>query len=333
MQPDGSYKLENLRLVRESVYYRYNKVILGLDVSDPLKVFVKQEPHKASKLQDGRYRLIMSVSLVDALIDRILFMKLMHKVVRNFHNTRIMIGWSPVQGGYRLIDEFFGDSPTISIDKKAWDWTVPVWLLMAVKNVIKRLAVDPPDWWCKAVDSRFAALFINPTFVFPDFTKGKQPSPGVMKSGCYLTIFINSVAQMILHYLAVSNLGLPIESLDDFIFMGDDSLQKLFPQYPEYIKYLESLGFTMEYEIHEDRSEFAGFTYKLDYKPAYRDKHLFMLSYLTFDREVAVSTLMNYQLLYYFDKPFLKLIRDIIKFLGYSEAYIGDDSLRALAVG
>lgn len=42
---------------------------------DPIRVFVKNEPHPLSKLEEGRVRLIHSVSLVDQLVERVLFSK------------------------------------------------------------------------------------------------------------------------------------------------------------------------------------------------------------------------------------------------------------------
>ena len=39
---------------------------------DPIRVFVKNEPHSSKKLEEGRVRLIMSVSIVDQLVERVL---------------------------------------------------------------------------------------------------------------------------------------------------------------------------------------------------------------------------------------------------------------------
>ena len=40
---------------------------------DPIRVFVKNEPHSKLKMSQGRYRIISSVSLVDNLLQRIIF--------------------------------------------------------------------------------------------------------------------------------------------------------------------------------------------------------------------------------------------------------------------
>lgn len=328
---EGKCNLDNLRLIREAVKCRLVDVSKGNLVSDPLKVFIKQEPHKRKKIEENRLRLIMSVSLIDALVDRLLFMRLMYKVVNNFNKTNVMIGWSPIKGGYRMLDMLF-PGKSMSIDKKAWDWSVPGWLLSAVMSVILRLANDAPEWWQTAVRTRFECLFSRPIFKFQDGAEFRQQKPGIMKSGCYLTIFINSVGQLLLHEMA-GHVLLCREISEPIIVLGDDTLQNYFPEFEKYVKYLESLGFVCEYEIHEGRREFAGFTYDRDYIPAYKQKHLFALSYLTTDRTIAEQTLQNYQYLYYFEPAMMKLIREMIRILDVPTAYVDDEALRAIALG
>lgn len=329
---NGHFDLHRTLLVRTAVLDRYRRVCRGEVVADNLKVFIKQEPHKRKKLDEGRLRLIMSVSLVDALVDRVLFMKLMDKVVKKYSQTGVMIGWSPVNGGYRHITAQF-PFKTISIDKKAWDWSVPYWLLMAVRDVILDLSPDSPEWWRVAVCSRFECLFVSPRFEFADGSLATQSQPGIMKSGCYLTIFINSVGQLILHEMAMFTRHLPRTICEPIVVVGDDSLQRYFDEYPVYVEYLTKLGFTLEVEIHESVPEFAGFKFCDGYIPAYREKHYFQLGHLTTERDIAQQTLKNYQVLYWFDSEMLETIRTIARMMGMPEAVVREDHLRAIALG
>lgn len=95
----------------------------ALGKSDPLKVFVKQEPHKMAKIQEGRYRLISAVSLVDTMIDRILFRTMWAKALSKPLRTPSAVGWVPLSGGWRSIRQML-PGRTVAIDKSAWDWTV-----------------------------------------------------------------------------------------------------------------------------------------------------------------------------------------------------------------
>lgn len=333
-RPDGSFDPDKCHIVEKEVKCRFDSVCRGEMISDPIKLFIKQEPHKSSKLLENRLRLISSVSLIDSLVDRLLFMRLAYRVTRDFHKTKMMVGWGPAQGGYRFLNRLFYGKKTLSIDKKAWDWSVPKWLLDGVKEVILELCEGAPPWWVKAVNTRFELLFGNPSFIFPDGSTCKQPIDGIMKSGCYLTIIINSMAQMLLHELAVSFLGLESKQLDPIVFLGDDSQQVYFQQWELYVDFIRSLGFRMEVEHHERRFEFAGFTFENDYRPAYVNKHVFMLEHLPIaDRTVAASTLKNYQLLYYFDKQMLERIRTVIRILNLPEAYVSESRLRVIALG
>lgn len=327
---DGQcFSVDRLRLLKTAVLDRYNAVCSGNMDADPLKVFIKPEPHKKSKLLEGRYRLITSVSLVDALVDRILFMKLMYRVITTFDRSNVMIGWSPSNGGYRLVEAIFGNKETVSIDKKSWDWTVKKWLLDAVCDLIVRVSVDPPSWWVLAVRTRFELLFGDPDYVFPDGTHGRQPVPGAVKSGCYLTILINSYSQFILHQMSLTRLKIKDMPI---IVLGDDTLQVSFPAVLDYVSYQESLGFRIEFEVSKV-IEFAGFIFGKGYIPAYRAKHMFQLRHLTTDEEIASQTLSNYMVLYYFVPEVREYLRNLILLLALPSAGRSEEGLRALACG
>lgn len=325
--------LERAEMLMRVTYYRMTKLVTHPE-SDPIKVFIKQEPHKISKLEDGRLRLISSVSLTDAMIDRILFMPLANKIKNTYHNTNLMVGWSPVKGGYRQVAQAFIGKRALCIDKSAWDWTVCRWLLDGVKKLILNLAVNPPLWWVQMVEVRFNLLFSKPTFKFSDGVEIQQPFDGIMKSGCYLTIILNSLSQFLLHALACERTK--IDPFETFFFaMGDDTVQELLPEDKQsaYMKVLYDFGLGLKIKI-ADVPEFAGFHLSADkYVPAYRDKHLFLLAHLTADKEVAVQTLKSYQLLYYFDAEILYIIDNIIEERGLYEAKMSRLALNALANG
>nr|QZZ63315.1 hypothetical protein [Vespula vulgaris Luteo-like virus 2] len=303
---------------------------------DPLRVFIKQEPHKVDKIQDGRLRLISCVSVVDAMVDRLLFMSLQKKAISTFDRTNIMIGWTPVKGGFRYLGLQYAGKKILLSDRSSWDWTFKHWLACAVRDLIIDLAVDPPSWWVVAVKLRFEALFEKAIFQFEDGTQYVQDFGGVMKSGCFLTIFINSVAQYIVHCLACRRIKGPLFD-DPFSLLihviGDDIVQEDFPGSDEYLAIIEEMGFKLKVNRSEI-VEFAGnFVYKDKYVPAYLHKHLFRLQHLTYDQEIAGSTLQSYLLLYAFKEEMLELIRKIIAIRGLFYYNLSDNSLRELSIG
>nr|UGO57330.1 MAG: hypothetical protein 1 [Riboviria sp.] len=279
--------------VKTVVKYRLEQLIATKVLSDDIKVFVKPEPHKTSKLEEGRYRLISAVSLIDTLVDRVLFGWLQRKALLTVGKTPCFCGWSPIRGGWRYLRDRFLNYKVYCLDKSSWDWTVQEYLIKLWYNFIIHLAMDHRPWWRQAVKSRFTALFRDAVFQFSDGTRVAQGAPGIMKSGCFLTLLLNSVGQSFVHYLVMLRLG---ESplLYQPITMGDDTVQKFFEFMEAYLKELTKLGVKVKYTKERRWVEFCGFTITNDScTPSYWEKHLFNLCH----GELA-EKLASYQIMY-----------------------------------
>lgn len=298
-----------LQLLKELSMARYKKVLEGELDADPLKVFVKQEPHKLEKLKEGRYRLIMGVSLIDTVVDRIIFGEMLRNAASptNVLRTPCAVGWAPNRGGWRFISLYTHNG--FSIDRKAWDWTVNEWLIQIWEQFIKDMHPDHPSWWSNLVSRRFTCLFYIARFSFPDGQLIQQGTPGIMKSGCLLTLLLNSVGQTVLHCLAQLRLGKdPYDNIP--ISMGDDTLQRPFNSMELYAEELAKMALIKEAEYTHNYSEFIGFIFtKTGFYPAYWKKHLFQLRHL--DQSVMRETLISYQMLWYHEPNMLKFIRGI----------------------
>lgn len=153
---------------------------------------------------------------------------------------------------------------------------------------MQEMAVGAPDWYQQSISARFLHLFKSPTFKFQDDSIVREAEPGIMKSGCYLTIILNTVAQVALHCMASRRCGVPV-SVQNFVALGDDSLQKdLAPDFKQsYLDALESLGPKVKIESVEDGFSFVGFHFRsTGVEPAYRLKHLFKLEHALYLGEV-----------------------------------------------
>lgn len=264
----------------------------GLDAADDLKVFIKQEPHKESKLKEGRYRLISAVSVVDSMVDRMLFSPLQELAISTACLTPSAVGWTPIKGGYRLVAARF-PGRVLCADKSAWDWTVSGWMVDASKELFKRLCLNRDDRWDNLVDRRFEMLFEKAIFRTADGSRFAQEDRGLMKSGCYLTILMNTVMQVLVHLIASRRLG---EEPGDLLAMGDDTIQEVPRDLDGYLSQLERLGVVVKAHVRAN-CEFAGFEFDMHTcVPAYENKHRYQLEHL--DEEFAVDTLSAYQLLY-----------------------------------
>lgn len=278
------YDDNRLAELKELIRIRIESLLQEDLVSDDLNVFVKPEPHKESKLVEGRLRLISAVSLVDTMIDRIAFGWLSRKVLDTLGQTPSRVGWSPIKGGWRpLASKYFGVA--LCLDKSAWDWTVQEWLVDALFLLVQDLAVDAPDWLRTLMWARFTILFSRARFRFLDGSIVPQVGVGIMKSGCYLTIILNTLAQVIMHCVAARSIGMDaaetIETAPEAL--GDDTIQDgVGLDLLRYVEALEALGCKVKGAKIRDDLEFAGFRMtKERCVPAYVKKHIFKTEYAT----------------------------------------------------
>lgn len=186
---------------------------------DPVRLFVKQEPHTASKLAEGRYRLISSVSLVDQIVERMLF---------GPQNRAEIAMWDsiPSKPGMGLTlksqaRKIFSDlavkhtqCPAYEADISGFDWTVQDWELWADVEIRIKLCGAGVDL-AQCMRNRFYC-FMNSVFQLSDGTLIQQCSPGVMKSGSYCTSSTNSRIRCLMAEI----IGSPW-----CIAMGDDSVE------------------------------------------------------------------------------------------------------------
>lgn len=214
---------------------------------DPIRLFVKQEPHKQSKLDEGRYRLIMSVSLIDQLVARVLFQR---------QNKSEIALWSaiPSKPGFGLSTEdqtlkfmevlagTVGSSPQeicdnwrsllVPTDCSGFDWSVAEWMLADDMEVRNRLTID-----CNELTRHLRSVWLqcisNSVLCLSDGTIIAQEYPGVQKSGSYNTSSSNSRIRVMAAYHCGASWA---------IAMGDDALEAPDTDLDKYKK----LGFKVE---------------------------------------------------------------------------------------
>lgn len=329
---DGvSYSEERLDYLRQCVTTRMQQLFAGEPVADDIKVFVKQEPHKIAKLEEERYRLISAVSLVDTMVDRMLLEPIQKQAIKSCTLTPVMMGYTPMIGGHFTLRTLLGESKQyLSLDKSAWDWSVPGWLIDAIERLMIELNPNAPNWWRRILRMRHDMLFENCVYRFQDGVKAYQPVRGVMKSGCYGTLMYNSVGQLILEVLA--RLDCMIEAPLPLVF-GDDSISVDFDDSDIVLEYMKKKGFVVKV-TRDVTPEFIGFWYYKDhFEPAYEPKHEFALQHLTHDMEIAAQTLGSYQLLYYAREDVKRKIRKLAYDLELHDAVWSDRRLLEIADG
>lgn len=265
---------------------------------DDIRVFVKDEPHKQSKVQEGRWRLIMCMSLEDQMVDRILFQS-WSQAEKDFTAIPGKTGWSPIPSGYRLFNtQFPGD--VLATDCSAWDWTCPEWVPDAILRMRKAQMKGYSQEYWTAVTTRFACVLRDAVVRLPDGRRFRQEGWGLLKSGWYRTIAFNSSALTLINLLAWKRAGFEGE-LPRIWTMGDDVLLAWSDQLDQ-TSFEEALATTgILVKRGQGIREFAGFYIDRQYvTPCYTDKHVFALAHVppTQMAEVAESYTLLYSLAY-----------------------------------
>lgn len=265
-------------------------------ICDPIRMFIKPEPHKVNKLDEGRYRIISSVSIVDQVIDQMLFGYMNDKLIENFNSIPSKAGWTQLKGGWKIMQQ----SGFVTADKSSWDWTAVIWLLELVLGVridLCRTARDENresdfELWKDLATWRYYCLYVDPVFVTSGGLFLKQRQPGVLKSGCVNTIHDNSIMQVLLHVIVCIYLEIDIEWL---YALGDDTSQREPDKAEQYFEELAKYCLLKQVEF---KTEFAGHLFTSDsVEPVYHGKHAFAL--LHADEKFAREMADSYALLYH----------------------------------
>lgn len=276
--------------------------------ADPIRLFIKQEPIKRKKLDKGAYRLISSVSVVDQIIDHMLFADLNEKFIQHCNFSPVKVGWTQLGGGWK----FMPMKGWKSIDKSRWDWSACAWIFEFLLKFRYQLLDGPSQVgefdWVDLASWRYRMLFGGPIFITSSGVFLKQKQPGVMKSGCVNTIIDNSLAQVILHLRVCFENGwepLPIAA------MGDDTIQESFDGFDDYVDRLSQYCLVKQVT---NQVEFAGHRFDgMRVEPLYKGKHAFVLLHL--NDSVKQETLAAYSLLYH-RSAFRDLYRGLFERMG-----------------
>lgn len=186
---------------------------------DPVRLFVKQEPHPLSKVETGRLRLISSVSLVDQIVERMLFgiQNSLEIDLWKSCPSKPGMGLSLAEQGKAIWDEVLYKHnlcPAAEADISGFDWSVQEWELMADVEMRVRLG-SFSGLLEQAARNRFYCLS-NSVFQLSNGELISQDLPGLMKSGSYCTSSSNSRIRVLMAEL----IGSPW-----CIAMGDDSIE------------------------------------------------------------------------------------------------------------
>lgn len=184
---------------------------------DPIRVFVKNEPHSLSKLKDKRYRLIMSVSVVDNIVERILCSELNNSEIARYGDLPAKPGMGFSRKHVDSVGAHLERLDSLhSTDVTGWDWSVSgEELRFDARRRICASGVARDHVFARLLSNRFTCL-ARSVISFSDGTMVAQSFDGLMKSGSYITSSGNSWIRYACALLSGST---------DAVTMGDDCVE------------------------------------------------------------------------------------------------------------
>lgn len=305
---------------KQALWFDVQKVMRG-EWDLILRVFIKMEPHKRAKVEEGRLRLIMGVPLPVQVWWHMLFDEHDDVEIRMAYDIPSKQGMQLHGGMWRLYRQSWIEKGfNAGLDKRAWDWTVPWWKMKANLDFSYRMSRGARrDEWMECA-SRCLADMAKPKMILSDGSVYQQLFPGIMKSGCVTTIADNSRMQVIDHILVSEDLGVPVWPMPDCC--GDDTLERLEGKtdlnvYSQYGAIVKSASEGLEFVGHE--------FLKMGPQPLYLEKHL--AKAVTVPEEHLQDYFDSLMRLYTYS-PLREFWRQWAEELGYGRFLLSDQAYR-----
>jgi hypothetical protein len=179
---------------------------------DPIRLFVKNEPHSSKKRRERKFRLIMSVSLCDQLVERVLNQHLNKAEIALWADLPVCPGQSLAgEGVETLVSKLRKVQNPHSTDVSGWDWSVSESELL-VDAHRRGLLLKASVSHTRAMIGR-AAVLSRSVLVLSNGAMFSQTTPGIQKSGSYNTSSTNSWIRVYASWLS---------GADQVVAMGDD---------------------------------------------------------------------------------------------------------------
>jgi len=242
-----------------------------------IRVFIKPEPHKKAKMEEGRWRLIMASSLPVQVAWHMLFGQMNDIQIEKSYHIPSQQGIVLVGGNWKQYYRSWKSmGTTCGVDKSSWDWTAPYWAIQLELQLRFRLARGERKMdWLETAKLLYRHMFEDPTLMTSDGHLFKQQIPGVMKSGCVNTISLNSHCQVFLHMAVCIEAQISMHPLPRVC--GDDTLH--------HAKHTLHLDLYKRYGIQikesSETTEFVGHRFTDEGPiPLYMMKHLKKMRYV-----------------------------------------------------
>jgi len=179
-------------------------LINGVVTADPVRLFIKNEPHPARKRETKTWRLIMNVSLVDVIIEKMLFNSQNKAEIKSHAMCYSRPGMGNEDYDYvnmRNMRSVLPGELNASGDVRGFDWSVRAWeLRWDARFRCLQAGASPTSWYSRAVMARCEAL-VGAVLMLSDGRMYMPVLPGIQLSGSNNTSSTNSRIRVLIAFL------------------------------------------------------------------------------------------------------------------------------------
>lgn len=222
-------RLSRLALAEDEVFERADsRELVARGLCDPIRLFVKNELHSLAKAKEGRFRLIMSVSVADQVCERVLTGKIQKAEISQWKDLPVKPGMGLNDAGLReLLTYMNGIEDPTGTDISGFDWSVQSWMMEAVACLrTLQYGETPRGFGFGGVQysmwERRAATLLSSIVVLSDGSVYAQLTKAIQKSGSFGTSASNSWMRGFAEVVVSANAG---KDVWGFCAMGDDCVE------------------------------------------------------------------------------------------------------------
>lgn len=208
-------RIHNLSTCRDLDDFTRSELIKK-NLMDPVRVFVKNEPHKKAKLEEGRVRLIHSCSIIDKLIEMCLVYNLCKKEIKGWRQipSKPGIGFTDSMN-IDVYEDIIRRGNAAASDVTGWDMSVRRWMLEWDAEFITLKCANRTDLWARVLFNK-RICEARSVWCFSDGILVQTIFEGLQLSGKFNTSMGNSRMRVALATLIGSEWA---------VAMGDDDVE------------------------------------------------------------------------------------------------------------
>lgn len=197
------------------------------NLCDPMRDFIKDEAHKATKAAEHRWRLINSLSITDQIVERLLFTIQDEREIQvhDYIPSKSGMGLGTTEQITALLDYAQAHGINFWTDVEAWDCFAPEQLLRAEMERRIRLNSAQDSSWNQTVRN-VAVLHAHRLLMLTDGRIFKRSVIGGQASGRKITSSANGGMRLLIDVIAGIHFKYPARSMtqgdDDGTYLPDN---------------------------------------------------------------------------------------------------------------